>query len=565
MTDGDTGAPLLVLGPLLRYAGETEATIWVETDRDCEVEILGHQARTFEVSGHHYALVVIGDLQPGAEYEYQVALDGAVRWPEPDSEFPPSVLRTPDPGRPLRLAFGSCRIAEMPVPRRRWSSPRARQRALADEEEHGPDAMVAFALDLRGTPHERWPDLMLLIGDQVYADDPGPATRKLIEQRRDPSEPPGYEVADFGEYCFLYREAWTEPSVRWLLSVVPTAMIFDDHDVHDDWNTSASWRRDYQAKSWWPERIRAAYMSYWIYQHLGNLSPAELAKNELWQQMQEPGDQAGLLGDFAVRADQQVADQQAPDIQWSYRRTFGGVRIVVIDSRSGRVLEEGRRRMVGEAEWQWVTESVAGDWNHVVLATSLPLLLPYGIHGLEAWNEAVCAGAWGQRLARAGERIRRELDLEHWAAFGASFGQFEELLTGLATGAHGRPPASVTVLGGDIHHSYLAAVDFPGARPRSAVYQAVCSPIHNVLPDRYRRGQQLTTSRPGGVAGRGIARLAGVRKPRIQWRITRGSWFHNMLAALEFDGRRARIRFDRTVSDQSGIPHLHPVCESELS
>ena len=118
--------PCSYLGPLLRYAGETDATIWVETDRACQVEILGRRARTFEVSGHHYALVVIGDLQPGREYEYQVALDGAVRWPEPDSEFPPSVLRTPDPGRPLRLAFGSCRIAEMPVPRRRWSSPRAR-------------------------------------------------------------------------------------------------------------------------------------------------------------------------------------------------------------------------------------------------------------------------------------------------------------------------------------------------------------------------------------------------------------------------------------------------------
>ena len=561
MTDGDTEAPLLVLGPLLRYVGETEATIWVETDRACAAEILGRQARTFEVSGHHYALVVIGDLEPGAEYEYQVALDGAVRWPEPDSEFPPSVLRTPDPGRPLRLAFGSCRIAELPVlPRRRRAHGGAR-RARRDEEEHGPDAMVALALDLRGTPHERWPDLMLLIGDQVYADNPGPATRKLIEQRRDPSEPPGYEVADFGEYCFLYREAWAEPSVRWLLSVVPTAMIFDDHDVHDDWNTSAAWRRDYQAKPWWPERIRTAYMSYWIYQHLGNLSPAELAKNELWQQMQEPGDRARVLGDFAIRA-----DQRAPDIQWSFRRTFGGVRIVVIDSRSGRMLEEGRRRMTGEAEWQWVTESVAGDWNHVVLATSLPLLLPYGIHGLEAWNEAVCAGAWGPRLARAGERIRQELDLEHWAAFGRSFGQFERLLTGLATGTHGRPPASVTVLGGDIHHSYLATVGFPpGTNPRSAVYQAVCSPIHNVLPDYFRRGHQLTTSRPGGAAGMGIARLARAPKPRIRWRITRGSWFHNMLSGLEFDGRRARIRFDRTVSDSSGIPHLHPVCEAELS
>ena len=128
------------------------------------------------------------------------------------------------------------------------------------------------------------------------------------------------------------------------------------------------------------------------------------------------------------------------------------------------------------------------------------------------------------------------------------------------------PPASVTVLGGDIHHSYLAAVDFPaGTNPRSSVYQAVCSPIHNVLPDQFRRGHQLTTSRPGGVAGTGIARLAGVRKPRIQWRITRGPWFCNMLSALEFNGRRARIRFDRTVADEDGVPHLHPVCETELS
>jgi hypothetical protein len=338
-------------------------------------------------------------------------------------------------------------------------------------------------------------------------------------------------------------------------------MIFDDHDVHDDWNTSAAWRREYRAKPWWPARITGAYMSYWVYQHLGNLSPEELAKNELWRQVQEPGDAAAVLSDYAVRA-----DQRPEDIQWSFRRTFGGVRVVVIDSRSARVLEEGTRLMVGEAEWQWVTESVSGGWDHEVLAASLPLLLPHGIHALEAWNEAVCGGAWGKRFARAGERLRRAVDLEHWAAFGKSFAEFERLLTELATGAHGRPPASVTVISGDIHHSYLAAVDFPaGTNSRSAVYQAVCSPIHNVLPRSFRRGQQLTTSRAGELAGRTLARLAGVRKPRIRWRITRGPWFHNMLSALEFDGRKARIRLDRAVSDAAGAPHLQPVCEAELS
>src|SRR5450755_3594659 len=453
MSDGDGAAPVLVLGPLLRYAGETAATIWVETDRACQVEILGHQARTFEVAGHHYALVVADGLQPGAEYEYQVALDGTVRWPEPGSGFPPSVLRTVHPGRSLRLVFGSCRIAELRAPRRS----RARVR---HDAEHGADALGDYALGLREAARERWPDVMLMIGDQVYADEVGPATRQFISARRDLSDPPGDQVADFTEYCFLYRGAWSEPAVRWLLSVIPTAMIFDDHDVHDDWNTSASWRRDFQAKPWWRDRITGAYMSYWLYQHLGNLSPGELGKSELWRQVREPGDATAVLRDFALRADR--ADQSAEGIRWSFRRTFGGVRVVVIDSRGARVLEEGHRLMINEAEWQWVTESVNGDWDHVVLAASLPLLLPGGIHTLEAWNEAVCGGAWGKRLAGAGERVRQALDLEHWAAFGKSFAAFERLLTGLATGAYGKPPASVTVISGDIHHSYLAAVDFPG-------------------------------------------------------------------------------------------------------
>jgi PhoD-like phosphatase len=554
MENGDGQAPLLVLGPLLRYVGETAVTVWVETDRACAVEILGHQARTFEVAGHHYALVVADGLRPGAEHEYQVALDGTVRWPEPGSQFPPSVLRTLDPGRPLRLVFGSCRIAELPVPRRG-------QRRGQHEQEHGPDALGAYARDLREMPRERWPDLMLMIGDQVYADEVGPATREFIRQRRDPSDPPGYEVADFAEYCFLYREAWSEPSVRWLLSVIPTAMIFDDHDVHDDWNISSAWRREYRAKAWWQARIGGAYMSYWLYQHLGNLSPQELGADELWRRVQEPGDAAALLRDFALQADHTTENSR-----WSYRRGIGGVRVVVIDSRGGRVVKDGRRLMVNDAEWQWVTESVAGDWDHVVLATSLPLLLPRGIHALEAWNEAVCGGAWGKPFARASERVRRAADLEHWAAFGTSFAAFGRLLTGLAAGEYGRPPASVTVISGDIHHSYLAAADFPaGAGSPCRVYQVVCSPIHNRLPPSLRRWQRLASSRAGDLVGTTLARLAGAGMPEIRWRITRGPWFDNMLSTLEFDGRTAHVRLARTTADRDVSPHLQPVCDAELS
>jgi hypothetical protein len=495
--------------------------------------------------------VVIDGLAAGSEHEYQVALDGAVRWPAPGGEFPPSLLRTLGPagsGRPVRLAFGSCRVTDVPA--------EAVRDGVTDV-----DALAACAAVLRETPRAGWPDALLLIGDQVYADNPGPATRRLIRQRRDPAVAPGEEAADLVEYCALYREAWTEPAVRWLLSVLPTAMIFDDHDVHDDWNTSASWREEFRGKPWWRSRIEGAYLSYWVYQHLGNLSPAELAADEMWQKVRQSGDAAAVLRDVAHRA-----DERAAGIRWSFSRTFGPVRVVMIDSRSRRVVEGGERLMADEAEWRWVTDSVRGDWEHVVLATSVPLLLPRGIHALESWSEVVCDGAWGSRFARFGERLRRTIDLEHWPSFGRSFALFEELLIGLAAGTYGRPPASVTVISGDVHHSYLTAVDLPGqVGSHTAVYQAVCSPIHQWMPPLLRRAQRLGGSAPGGLIGTVVARLAGARAPVIRWRITQGPWFANMLSVLEFRDRQARVRFDRATTDASGAPQLTTAYETRLS
>ena len=92
---------------------------------------------------------------------------------------------------------------------------------------------------MRGQSREEWPDLLLMLGDQVYADEVSPAAASFAESRRDTDEPPGERVLDYDEYARLYRESWSEPVIRWLLSTVPTAMIFDDHDVHDDWNISA--------------------------------------------------------------------------------------------------------------------------------------------------------------------------------------------------------------------------------------------------------------------------------------------------------------------------------------
>ena len=121
----------LVLGPLLRHVGTEDATVWVETDSPCTVEVLGCRERTWTVAGHHYALVCVEGLQPGTSTPYDVRLDGDLVWPLPDRDAPPSRIRTLGSGRPVRLAFGSCRYATPD--------------AVGDDSHFAPDALDAYA------------------------------------------------------------------------------------------------------------------------------------------------------------------------------------------------------------------------------------------------------------------------------------------------------------------------------------------------------------------------------------------------------------------------------------
>ena len=154
----------------------------------------------------------------------------------------------------------------------------------------------------------------------------------------------------------------------------------------------------------------------------------------------------------------------------------------MIDSRAGRVLDEGNRSMLDDAEWDWVEEHACGGFDHLLIATSLPWLLSPAMHYLEAWNEKVCGGAWGPLAAKHGEKVRQALDLEHWGAFRESFDRLAEIQRSVGAGERGEPPAAILTLSGDVHHAYLSHVAYSrDAGVRSAVYQAVCSPLRNPL------------------------------------------------------------------------------------
>jgi hypothetical protein len=534
--------PELVLGPLLRNASEDDATIWVQADAPCEVEVRPDGApaargRTFTVHGRHYALVHVIGLPVDAATPYAVALDGEVVWPPPDSEFPPSVLRTHSRRGPVRIAFGSCRLA---VP----NEPPYSLRKDADPEGREVDALRGLAQRMTRVAPAEWPHALLMLGDQVYADEVHPDVQERIE---------GEQVVDYDEYVQLYCAAWGEPTIRWLLSTVPSAMIFDDHDVHDDWNTSLAWVEEMRTHEWWRVRVVAAFESYLIYQHLGNLPPDELEAFELYRQLRSERDPTHILHEYAARADREI-----DGTRWSFCRDIGPARVVLIDSRAGRVLTPGRRAMVDPEEWEWIEQHARGDVEHLLIGTSLPLILSPALHFLEAWNEAVCDGAWGRHAVGPAEKLRQGLDLEHWAAFGKSFVAMCELLRAVAAGERGAPPSTISVLSGDVHHAYLAQIGFPpGTGVRSAVWQAVCSPFRNPLDARERRAILGAWTPAAMRVARALARSAGVEGPPVDWRLAHDKpWFNNQVAWIELNGPRARFVLEKALPEESRDGHV---------
>lgn len=555
----------LRLGPLLRYVdweSGSRATVWVEASRPCTAEVrcadgASGSTPTFAVQGHHYALVVVTGLTPGSTTAYEVLLDGRRVWPPEDSGFPASTITTPAVPRPeetgpVRIAFGSCR----------W--------AAAPEHEHdpiGPDALDTLAVELAADPTAVRPDVLLLLGDQVYADETSKATRRRLSARRDLNEPPGSEVADYEEYTLLYDESWRDPEVRWLLSTVPSCMIFDDHDVIDDWNTSAAWLEDIRRTPWWHERIVSGLMSYWVYQHLGNLSPDALAADPLYAAVRAAPDATEVLREHAARA-----DADPTHTRWSYRRVFGRVRLLMVDTRAARVLGEQQRSMLDAEEARWMRDEALADpdaYDHLLIGTSLPWLLPPLIHDAESWNTALCRGERGGpdgRWARFGEKVRRASDLEHWAAFPESFNELTELLRKVAGGPDA--PATVCVLSGDVHHAYIAEPHWPdpapGATPGARILQLTCSPVHNSIPATIRAGFRFGWSTPGRWLGRVLALHGRTGAPPMRWRRTGGPWFGNQLMTLTLHGRKAALTLVQARQRPTGA-QLETVLERPLT
>ena len=297
----------LVLGPLLRYAGEhDEATIWVADRRRRAGRGARRAAQPRRASGRSASRATTTrsctctGLPPDASTPYEVrARRRASSGPSPTADFPPSVLRTHDRGAtPARIVFGSCRVAaphEPPHTLRKDEHPDGREvdalrgARAADGRRRSPTSgrTRCCCSATRSTPTRSRP--------ACASSSARGATRGAA--RRDDRRLRGVHAP--------VPRVVGRADIRWLLSTVPQ---------RDDLRRPRRPRRlehvdrvghrDARRRAGGDERIVGAFMSYWIYQHLGNLSPRERGDVRRSTSACATADDAGdILRDFAFQAD----------------------------------------------------------------------------------------------------------------------------------------------------------------------------------------------------------------------------------------------------------------------
>lgn len=486
------------VGPLVRATSATSVTIWAEFSQPCTVQLsvvpqqnpqdtpITVHVRTVTVGERYYAAPQLDGLQPATWYTYQ--FHSASQGEQDTTGAPrPQCFRTlnetateDQPSsqtarHTLRIAYGSCRKLDQPET----------------------DALSAFATWLQHHFEQReiaWPHLLLLIGDQIYADQPSPAVvQKHPHLRRG--------ATHFADFALLYEHAWTQnESARQVLATIPTFMVFDDHEIINDWNNSPRWRAEALRRGH-EQTLVDGLVAYWVYQGWGNLVQRKEGQHPLADIMQH----AERSGEDALQALREAIKPNVhgkASLSWHYQIPTTPP-IFVTDARSERttvftespqevlaptcIMSQGQMNELR----QWMHEH---DTTISIFVSSVPVILPPLIGfaeylmGLRLWqHNSISPLRWlGLQLARLQLRLAIGTSFDHWPVYSATW---HELLQLLDARQH-----DMLALSGDVHFSYTAKAQRTRARTKARLYQFVSTPLQNALDHRDSlliRGQAL--------------------------------------------------------------------------
>ncbi len=308
--------PELILGPLVGGLSHNSVNLWARAggpatlhawlaEGDAPFRLAG-QVNLEEANGFAGVIAIQG-LKPETTYRYALSLNAT----PPDGEMG-TFTTFPLPGTPrsFAFAFGSC---------------------FRPQDETSGEAFRVLA----GRASSDQLRFLLLIGDQIYADETG-------------YNGLGRVAISLEDYRAVYRHVWSHPAWRAATRRLPVFMTLDDHEVDNDWHWVDEARtqaelplytrlerrlKGYPTEAWRlsGQRVRDALKAYW--EHQGMHAPPPIRPPE-WT--------SGAR--FLLNREDSGS--------LAYTFTFGAVAFFVMDTRTGRLLNRQRREMLHEGQWQ---------------------------------------------------------------------------------------------------------------------------------------------------------------------------------------------------------------------
>jgi len=268
-------------------------------------------------------------------------------------------------------------------------------------------------------------DLLLHVGDQIYGDSAFQEAESVLEGRSTGTQSQQKKIKEL--YRRLYRMTWRYPATRDVLAKVPNLMIWDDHEIRDDWGSR-------------PEDSDPSKAAH----HIGTLAHDVFREyqRQLWE---DPG------------------QWPAPRFEDHFHR-WGPIGVLFVDQRGGRSFErDATRPYLGVPQWNRISQALApgGFFDPVralIVVTSVPLVY------------------LGDSTTNAGSHIADDL-CDHWA-FGPHRAEQIQMLRALRNWKEAGS-RELLVVGGDVHVGCETKIKHGG---RTIFKQLITSPLTNKPP-----------------------------------------------------------------------------------
>ena len=245
-------------------------------------------------------------------------------------------------------------------------------------------------------------------------------------------------------------------SVRRLMAHVPNYMIFDDHDVTDDWNLTAQWEDNVYSNPLSKRVISNAMLAYWLFQGWGN-EPDDFSPEFVSQ-----------VETVVTTQDKQAANELEQALlnfnDWHYI-IERDPNIIVLDTRTHRWRSErSQKNPSGLLDWERLVEleNVLVNKEAGIIVSAAPI---FGVKLIETIQRVF--------TFFGGELV---VDAENWMAHRGSAKKLLQIFGRRDT------PDEIVVLSGDVHYSFCFKIKQRFKENATEIWQLTCSGFKNEFP-----------------------------------------------------------------------------------